>query len=144
MKSPNTGEMTAGQQYQGYYTTMESPSSEESALPREIPVNLDEEHITDEDREKVQELLKKWDKVFVFSSTELGKVEGIKHSIHLTDNVPFKDNPRRIPPGMYDEVKQHLQDMVAYGTIRPSNSPYSSGVVLFCKKAENLKTLPRF
>ena len=68
--------------------TMESPSSDESASPREIPVNLDEEHITDEDGEKVQELLKKWDKVFAFSSTELGKAEGINHTIHLTDNVP--------------------------------------------------------
>lgn len=114
--------------------TLGSQSSEESASPREISVKLDEEHITDEDREKVQELLKKWNTVFAFSSIELGKAEGVKHSIHLTDNVPFKDKPRRIPPGMYDEVKQHLQDMIASGAIRPSNSPYSSGVVLVRKK----------
>lgn len=34
---------------------------------------------------------------------------------------------------MYDEVRQHLKDMLSCGAIRPSGSPYSSNVVLVRK-----------
>ena len=39
-----------------------------------------------------------------------------------------------IPPGMYDEVKVHIQEMLEVGVIRPSNSPWASAVVLVQKK----------
>ena len=38
------------------------------------------------------------------------------------------------PPGMYEEVKAHIQEMLNVGAIRPSNSPWSSAVVLVWKK----------
>ena len=34
---------------------------------------------------------------------------------------------------MYEEVKQHIQDMLSCGAIRPSTSPYASAVVLVRK-----------
>ena len=83
----------------------------------DIPVHLDDTVITDDEKEQVQQMLQKWKNVFAFSSTELGCAKGVKHRMVLTDDVPFKDRPRRIPPAMYDEVKQHLQDMLACGAI---------------------------
>ena len=41
---------------------------------------------------------------------------------------------RLVPPGMYDEVKMHIQEMVDVGAIQPSNSPWASAVVLVQKK----------
>ena len=106
---------------------------------KEIPVSLEECNLTDEEMEMVKCTLLKWKDVFAHSSTELGLAKDVKHSINLTDPVPFKDKPRRIPPAMYDEVKRHLQDMLACKAIRPSSSPYCSNVVLVRKKDNSLR-----
>ncbi|MCG8032787.1 MAG: reverse transcriptase, partial [Candidatus Thiodiazotropha taylori] len=52
----------------------------------------------------------------------------------MTDNEPFKDPARRIPPALFQEVKEHLKEMIEAGAIRPSHSPYSSNVVIVRKK----------
>ena len=87
----------------------------EQDLPsvKEIPVHMEDANLTEAQREEVQQMLLKWKDVFTFSPTELGKAKDVKHKIVLNDNQPFKDRPRRIPPGMYDEVKQHLMDILA-------------------------------
>ena len=114
-------------------------TQENPAEITEIPVHLDEPSLTSEQKNKVQKTLLKWKDVFAFSPMELGTAKGVKHRIKLTDDVPFKERPRRIPPGMYEEVKCHLRDMLACGAIRPSSSPYSSGVVLVRKKDNSLR-----
>ena len=48
---------------------------------------------------------------------DLGKTSIVKYSIKLTDPTPFKDCYRCIPPGMYDEVKTHIQEMLDVGAI---------------------------
>ena len=44
-----------------------------------------------------------------------------------------------IPPGMYDEVKSHIQELLDVGAIRPSNSPWASAVILAHKKDGKLR-----
>ena len=65
---------------------------------------------------------------------DLGKCNILKHDIQLTDHQPFKERYRRIPPLLFEEVKQHLQEMVEVGAIRRSFSPWASAVVLVRKK----------
>ena len=84
-----------------------------------------------------------WDLICEFScifsqdDLDLGKTSIVTHSIKVNDPVPFKEQYRHIPPGMYDEVKVHIQEMLSVGAIRPSNSPWASAVVLVHKKMEN-------
>ena len=56
----------------------------------------------------------------IFSKNDLdqGKCNILKHDIMLTDHHPFKERYRRIPPHLFEEVKQHLQEMVETGAIR--------------------------
>ena len=84
-----------------------------------------------------------WDLIFQFAcifsqdDLDLGKTSIVKHSIKVNDPVLFKEWYMCIPPGMYDEVKVHIQEMLDVGTIRLSNSPWASAVILVWKKMEN-------
>ena len=69
----------------------------------------------------------------------MGNCDLIKHEIKLTDNEPFKEPARRIPPALFQEVKEHLKEMMAAGAIRPSHSPYSSNVVIVRKKDRTIR-----
>ena len=81
-----------------------------------------------------QDLIHEFTCIFSQDDLDFGKTSIVKHSIKINDPVLFKEWYRHIPPGMYDEVKVHIQEMVAVGAIRPSNSPWASAVVLVWKK----------
>ena len=70
---------------------------------------------------------------------DIGKRDLVTHTIELEDERPFKQPYRCIPPGMYDEVRQHLKEMLDVGVIRESNSQFSSNVVLVRKKDGSLR-----
>ena len=67
-------------------------------------------------------------------SLDFGQTDLIKHHIDLTDYTPIKDRYHRIPLPQYEEVRKHLKEMLDIGTIRCSNSPWASPVVLVHKK----------
>ena len=88
---------------------------------------------------KTQELFKKYHTTFSKDDLDLGRATSVKHYIKLTDSIPFKERYRRIPPQLYEEVKQHLQEMLRLGAIRKSCSPWASAIVLVRKKNGKLR-----
>ena len=76
-----------------------------------------------------------------FSQTDLdlGRTAATRHSMTLFDYLPFKEKARRVPPHMYEEVRQHLRSMLDFDVIRPSNSPWTSNVVLVRKPTGELR-----
>ena len=46
----------------------------------------------------------------------------------VTDDTPFKERFRRIPPPLVEEVRNHLRDMLESGTIRPSQSAWCNAL----------------
>ena len=76
--------------------------------------------------------------IFSQDDLDLGKTSIVKYSIKVNDLVPFKEWYRCIPPGMYEEVKLHIQEMLDVGAISPFNSPWASAVVLVWKKDKKL------
>ena len=85
------------------------------------------------------ELLLKWEHLFAHSDLDLGKTALIKHKIQLTDQMPFKEHYRCIPPHMYDDVMAHFQDMFDIGAICKLHSPWASVVVLVQRKDDGLR-----
>ena len=63
----------------------------------------------------------------------------MKHEISLSDNTSFKDPYRCIPPAMFEEVCQHIKEMLDAGAIRESQSPFSSNIVIVGKKDNSLR-----
>ena len=86
-----------------------------------------------------QDLMCKFTCIFSQDDLDLGKSSIVKYAIKVNDPVPFKEQYRHIPPGMYNEVKVHLQEMLDVGAIRPCNSPWASTVVLAQKKDGKLQ-----
>ena len=80
-----------------------------------------------------------WTHLFSDVLTDIGKTDLLKHKIKLTDETPFKEPYRRIPPGMYEGVRQHVKEMLDVGSIQPSHSPFSSNIVLVRKKDGQLR-----
>lgn len=102
-------------------------------------LNINTDNLTRDQYDAVRELLAKNRDVFAWSSNDLGHVTTVKHCIELTDDSPFKQRCRRIPPAMFQEVRDHLQGLLDTGIIRPSKSPFSSNIVLVRKKNNELR-----
>ncbi len=101
--------------------------------------------LTVEQNQRLKELLTKHKDVFSQDDTDLGHCDRIKHRIDLLNEVPFKQKHRRIPPHMIDEVRQHLEQLLASDVIQKSKSPWCSNVVLVRKKereTSNVRGLP--
>ena len=88
---------------------------------------------------ETRDLLAEFHDVFALEDNELGCTSLVKHKIKLTNEVPFKERPRRVPPHQYEEVKKHLDAMLEVGAIRRSCSPWASAVVLVRKKSGELR-----
>ena len=58
------------------------------------------------------QLLAKYHDVFSLEPTELGCTHSTKHTIKVTDDTPFKEQFRQIPPPLVKEVWNHLQEML--------------------------------
>ena len=71
----------------------------------------------DDIQHEAVKLFKEYHHLFTLSDLELGCTSSIKHEIKLNNEVPFKDWYRRIPPQQFEEVRNHLQDMLKIGAI---------------------------
>ena len=80
------------------------------------------------------QLLAKYHDVFLLDPAELGCTHSTEHIINVTDDTPFKERFRQIPPPMVEEVRNHLKEMVESGAIRPSQSAWCNAMVLVQKK----------
>ena len=65
----------------------------------------------------------------------MGCIDTAEHTIKLLtgEDEPFKERFRRIAPHKVEEVRQHIQEMLDRGAIRPSQSPWCNAVVLVQK-----------
>ena len=95
--------------------------------------------LSEEERSQVFSLLHKWKDIFSTGDTDMGRTDVIKHKINLTDEIPFREAHRRIPPNMYEEVRRHIKDMLQSNVIQESCSPYASPVVLVKKPDGSLR-----
>ena len=88
-------------------------------------------------KEKVRhacKLLMEYHDVFSLDDNDLGCASQVKHNIKVTNDEPFKEQFRHIPPLLLEEVRTHVNDMLQAGAIRPSSSPWCNAVVLVWKK----------
>ena len=116
-------------------TTDTTDQTEEHAFKlSDIGVDLTDSIISEEQQEKAEAVFEKWQSVFSRGTLDLGHTDLIRHEIKLSDETPFKKPVHRISPALFDEVCEHIAETLEAGAIKPSQSPYSSNVVVVCKK----------
>ena len=77
--------------------------------------------------------------IFSLERNEIGCTDAAEHVIELLDTEPFKERFHCIAPPLVEEVREHLQEMLDRGAIRPSQSPWCNAVVLVRKKDGGLR-----
>lgn len=97
------------------------------------------EGLDDSQREKARTMLAKWQHVTSLHEHDEGLCTKQRHRIILTDNTPFKEKFRHIPPGMFEELRDYISGMLDSGVIRPSTSPWASAVIPIRKKSGELR-----
>ena len=73
--------------------------------------------------------------VFSFHDEDLGYSEKLIHTIPTSTNKPVYLPHRTIPRQLQGEVRECLNTWFCQGIIQPSNSPYTSQVVIVQKKS---------
>ncbi|KAL0194912.1 hypothetical protein M9458_008484, partial [Cirrhinus mrigala] len=100
--------------------------------------------VSQETREKLVQLLERYNDVFSKHALDCGEVKGFVHRIRLMDERPFKLPYRRVPPAQYQKLRQVLSQMEEQGIIRKSVSEYASPLVLVRKKDGSLRICTDF
>ena len=95
--------------------------------------------LTAEQGQKFRHLLEEFADLFATDITELGRTSLVTHRIYTEDVPPIRSRPYSIPPSEQTFVKEELQRMLDNKLIRPSDSPWTSPVVLVRKKNGKLR-----
>jgi len=110
--------------------------SEEVILPEHVKNMFDDgvEHLDPKQKSKFAKLLYKYQDVFAKSSDDLGSTNVVKHKMNTGSANPIRQQPRRQPYGKREVERAEVEKMLQKGIIEPSNSPWSSPIVLVSKK----------
>lgn len=113
-----------------------SPSHNKGELP---PVDLSKFQGDADQKRRLILFLKKNSDIFLQEGESLGCTPSIQHRIPTDDDIPVTQPYRRIPPPLWKEVQDHLNDLMLKGIIRESISDYASPIVLVRKKGGALR-----
>ena len=83
---------------------------------------------TDE-KEKLKELLVKFEDSFSKNEWDLGLTKLTVHPINTGNAEPVKQPPRRVPLAFAPDEKKAIEDLKAKGVIRDSVSPFRQIII---------------
>ena len=83
---------------------------------------------------QAESLLIEYSDVFARSKADLGKTSLFQHRINTGNSAPIKQRPRRVPMSKRQVERDEIEKMLENDIITPSNSPWSSPIVLVTKK----------
>ena len=92
------------------------------------------EDVTPEQKEKLLNLLESYLDIFSFTADKLGRSNNTFHRIDTGDAQPIRQRAYRVSPTERDHIKAKVQELLDRNMIEPSNSPWSSPVILVQQK----------
>jgi len=95
--------------------------------------------VTKEQAEGLTSLLRKYLDVFSRNELYLEVTPLAKHRIYTGDTRPIKQTLRKQLFHLLDKIDEHVQEMIKAGVVEPSNSPWTSNLVVVKKKDGSLR-----
>ena len=92
------------------------------------------EHLDNNEKSQLQNLLIEFQDVFARDEFDLGNFTEVEHAIDTDGARPVKQRMRKTPVGFAEEEEAHLHKMLKTKVIRPSNSDWASAPVLVRKR----------
>ncbi|GFW28092.1 retrovirus-related Pol polyprotein from transposon 297 [Trichonephila clavipes] len=90
--------------------------------------------LSDEQRNKLSELLRKFSGLFTKTDKSTAAKTNVKHRIFTGDHAPINQRAYRVSPTERRIIHEEVQKMLDEGIVQPSESPWSSPVVLVRKR----------
>ena len=87
---------------------------------------------------RVRNLLGEYKDVFSVHEFDIGECAA-EHTIHLTDDTPFKERCRPVRTADLEDARRHIKELLDAKVIQESNSPFASPIVLVRKKSGALR-----
>ena len=103
------------------------------------PVPISDFPGTEEERRRLEELLVRFSDVFHQEGEPLGMTPTITHRITMEDPSPITQPYRRVPPYLWEELKNHIQDLLQKGIITESTAEFASPIVIVRKKSGGIQ-----
>lgn len=101
----------------------------------EHPVfSLKGEGLTANEQQQMDQLLRKWSKVFAAHEEDYGRTDAVQHHIPTGVAPPSRERYRPVPPSIFPELRRLLQSMLESGVVSESSSPWAAPIVLVKKK----------
>jgi len=95
--------------------------------------------VTIKEKIRLGQILRNYSDCFSQSEYDLGRANGVKHCIDTGNSRPLKQPLRRHPFLHTEEIDRQVGEMLRQDIIEPSNSPWSSNVVVVKKKDGSLR-----
>ena len=90
--------------------------------------------LSHEQRRAMLDVLRKHKSVFAVNPKSPREIHGVEHRITLIDHRPIRYRPLRVSPPTESEISRQIEEMLANGIVRPSESPWGSRIILVRKK----------
>ena len=95
------------------------------------------ENLTSEQVQSMRKIVEKRPQLFARDPKKPNITPIIKHSINTGEERPAYAKPRRMPPAMEVEIREHTDEMLKNNIIRPSESPWNCPIILLKKKGKS-------
>ena len=110
-----------------------SPSAVSQETPTDVQISED---LNDSERQGVRNLVNEFPDVF---TDKPGLTDLLEHEIKTTTGTPIRLKPYPLPFAITDVVSDEIEKMLEMQVIEPSESAYSSPIVLVKKKDQTLR-----
>jgi len=114
------------------YTKTEKINS--FGIKRELYEQLRLEHLNEEERKQLLNVIKKYQQSFYIKGEKLTFSSVIKHKIQTHNELPIHSKSYRYPYVHKQEVQKQIEQLLDQNIIQPSNSPYSAPIWIVPKK----------
>ena len=108
-----------------------SPNYQNDIMP---PIDLSESDLSKGQLVQVQKLMFEFRDIFSTAERPYGRTDLVSHTIDTGFSKPVKQRAYRVSPAMRLQIDKQIEMLLSHDLIQPSDSPYSSPLLLIKKK----------